>query len=257
MSSSTPTSPYMLLSKLQTPKRQKADTSTPSPRQHSASKVTIKNWFTRTPRSLTPALKTLSPRKAFTPIEQYPTASESRVPPTSDKRAKRRLETSGENAEHECFTHCNCVTELEPGKKKTKLDIELCSVEKDDNTDIRCLNLADLSKGCVERPPSKRSIDVPDGPIKSPCLLKSALQDKENSTPEKNWLSALGSKKKSDGKVTNSPPSTSGSAKKTPARSTASSPVSVSMSPCNVMPDNVCPLFFWYRAPGLFYGQFY
>ncbi|XP_044146215.1 denticleless protein homolog [Bufo gargarizans] len=234
MSSSTPTSPFVSMSKLQTPKRQKEETSTSSPRQQSVSKVTIKKWVTRTPKSLTPTHKTPSPRKAFTPIEQYPPASESRAPPTYEKRVKRRLETSGKCTEHECFTHCNCVTELEPDTKKMKLDLELCSVEKD-GTDTRCLSLGDLSKDTVEGPAPKCSIDVADCPSKSLCLINSGPQDrdKENSTPEKNWLSALGSKLKSDKpsthcKVTNSPSSSSGSAKKTPARSVANSPVSAS-----------------------------
>ncbi|XP_069810339.1 denticleless protein homolog [Dendropsophus ebraccatus] len=226
MSSSTPTSPFMPFSKLFTPKRPKAEASTTSPRQQSTSKVTIKNWVTRTPKSLTPAPKTPSPRKAFTPIEQYPAASDSRAPPTYEKRAKRRLETSSEKTEHECFSRCNCVTELEPGMKKTKLDLELCSVDKDDG----CLQLADLSKDGVETPASIQSIDVPDGSNKSPGVVESGPQDKEN-TPEKNWLSALGSKKKSDKssthcKVTNSPSSSVGSAKKTPARCKTNSPVS-------------------------------
>ncbi|XP_071996271.1 denticleless protein homolog [Engystomops pustulosus] len=230
MSSSTPTSPFLAIAKLHTPKRQKNETSTTSPRQPSASKVTIKNWVTRTPRSLTLAPKTPSPRKAFTPIEQYPSTSDSRAPSTYEKRAKRRLETSNENTEHECFSSCNCVTELEPGVKKTKLELELCAMEKDDHTDTKCLNLADLSKDCAERPAATCSIDVPDCPLKSPSLVKSAPLDKENSTPEKNWFTVLASKKKSDKpsthcKVTSSP-SSSGSAKKTPAKNIANSPVS-------------------------------
>ncbi|XP_075719409.1 denticleless protein homolog [Rhinoderma darwinii] len=229
-SSSTPTSPFLLMPKLHTPKRPKANSTTTTPGQQSATKITIKNWVTCTPKSLTPAHKTPSPRKAFTPIEQYPTASGSRAPLTYEKRVKRRLETSNEDAEHECFTHCNCVTELEPDVKKTKL--ELCSIEKDDYADTRCLNLADLGKD-FDRPATKCSKDVPDGPIRSPCLVRSGQQDKENCTPEKNWLSALGSKMKTDKssthcKVTNSPSSSSGSAKKTPARSVANSPTSTS-----------------------------
>ncbi|CAN2387418.1 signal transduction involved in G2 DNA damage checkpoint [Pristimantis euphronides] len=236
MSSSTPTSPFLLflpVYKMQTPKRQEAETPTTSPKQQSVSKVSIKNWVTRTPKSLTPAQKTPSPRKAFTPIEQYPAASTSRTPLNYETRAKRRLETNNENAEHECFTHCNCVTELEPDMKKSR--VELCSVESNDTDDTRCLSAADLGKNCAERMPSKLSIDVPDGPINSAGLVKSRPQDKENSTPEKNWLSALGSKMKSEkssghGKLTNSPTSSSGSAKKTPARSAANFSVSAQTS---------------------------
>ncbi|CAJ0968088.1 unnamed protein product [Ranitomeya imitator] len=122
--------------------------------------------------------------------------------------------------------------ELEPGMKKTKVNMELCSAEKDDATDARCLNLADLRTDTADR---STSIDVPDGPNKSSGLVHSGLQDKENRTPEKNWLSAMGSKKKSDKstsqcKVTHSPSSSSGSAKKTPTRSTANSPKSAPAS---------------------------
>ncbi|XP_075123224.1 denticleless protein homolog [Leptodactylus fuscus] len=229
MSSSTPTSPFLAISKLFTPERQKAVSSmTPSSSQ-SLSKVSIRNWVTCTPRLLMPLPKTPSPRKAFTPVEQYSTASESKAPPTYEKRAKRRLETSNENAEHECFTCCNCVTELDPSVKKSKL--ELCDVEKDDGAGTRCLNVADLGKDSVEEPAAKRAIDVPDGAMKSPSIVKSGLKNKEN-TPEKNWLFALGSKMKSDKSSTHckgaNSPSSSASAKKTPARSTANSPVSTS-----------------------------
>ncbi|XP_056424233.1 denticleless protein homolog isoform X2 [Hyla sarda] len=246
MSSSTPTSPFVPFSKLHTPKRPKVEVSTTTPKQQSASKVTIKSWVTRTPRSLTLAPKTPSPRKAFTPIEQYAEASDSRAPPTYEKRAKRRLETSSENTEHECFSQCTCVTELEPGMKKTKLDLELCSVDKEDSKGTRCLNLADLSTDCLERPSSSQSIDVPDGRLKSPCLVKSGPQDKEN-TPEKNWLSALGSKIKSDKstthcKVTHSP-SSSGSAKKTPARSKMDSPI------CTPTPRSSRKISMYFKKP--------
>ncbi|XP_077138423.1 denticleless protein homolog [Ranitomeya variabilis] len=225
ISSSTPTSPFLPLPRLHTPPKQKEQ---PSPQQQSMSKLTITKWITRTPKSLTPIPKTPSPRKAFTPIEQRSVGSDSRAPSTLEKRAKRRLATSSEDAEHECITCCNCVMELEPGMKKTKVNMELCSAEKDNATDARCLNLADLSTGTADR---STSIDVPDGPNKSSGLVHSGLQDKENRTPEKNWLSAMGSKKKSDKstahcKVTHSPSSSSGSAKKTPTTSTSNSPKS-------------------------------
>ncbi|XP_066451138.1 denticleless protein homolog [Eleutherodactylus coqui] len=203
MSSGTPTSPFLPMSNLQTPKRQEAETSTTSPRQ-SVTKVTIKSWVTRTPRSLTPAPKTPSPRKAFTPIEQYPVASTSRMPPTYETRAKRRLETNGGSAEHECLSHCNCVTELEPEPKRTKL--EPCRVEREDPAG-RC---GGRSTDCTQSAAPKRE-----------------PQDKENSKLEKNWLSALGSKRKCE-KASSSPPPSSGSAKKTPARSPATSPISAS-----------------------------
>ncbi|XP_075060321.1 denticleless protein homolog isoform X2 [Mixophyes fleayi] len=237
MSSATPTSPFMPDHKLQTPTRQKAETSSVSPKQPSASKMSIKDWVTRTPRSSTPVAdtKTPSPRKAFTPVEQYPSASSSRTPPPYEKRAKRRLETSSDIVEHECVSRCNCVAELEPGLKKAKLD--LCSFVRDDgNVDPACLSLSDLSKGREQRPTSSPSIEMSANPVTTPCHVSSEQQDKENRTPEKNWLSALGSKLKSDkpsaqSKVGSSPSSRSGSAKKTPARSITNSPVSVAAKP--------------------------
>ncbi|KAM4041158.1 denticleless protein homolog [Anomaloglossus baeobatrachus] len=240
ISSSTPTSPFLQIQRLHTPPRQR-EPSTPSPQQQSASRLTIKNWITRTPRSVKSDHKTPSPRKAFTPIEQHPAGSDSRAPSTLEKKAKRRLETSCEDTEHECLTHCKCVMELEPGAKKTKLNVELCSAEEeDDGTDTRCRTLADLSKGDLRPAP----IDVPDCPIKSHSLLRTGPQNKENCTPEKNWLCAMGSKIKSDksstcSKVTQSP--SSSSAKKTPAKSIANSPKSASA------PDSAKKIFMYFN----------
>ncbi|CAI9550575.1 unnamed protein product, partial [Staurois parvus] len=99
MSSNTPTSPFTTVPKCYTPK-QKAEAFTSSPKQMSASKVSIKDWITRTPRSYMADMKTPSPRKAFTPVEQYPRASTSRLSPVCEKKAKRRLDTSSDKAEN-------------------------------------------------------------------------------------------------------------------------------------------------------------
>ncbi|XP_063774318.1 denticleless protein homolog [Pseudophryne corroboree] len=232
MSSGTPTSPFMPLQKLETPTRQKLETSTVTPKQLSISKMSIKDWVTRTPVTDT---KTPSPRKAFTPVEQYPTSASSRTPPSYEKRAKRRLETSSVNVEHECFSHCNCVMELEPGVKKARLD--LCSFEGGDGKiGNRCLGLPDLIKDCEQRSASNSSLEMSDNPITAPIHVRLGQQDKENRSPEKNWLSALGSKLKSDKpaaqyKAGNSPSFRSGSAKKAPARSITNSPISVPSTP--------------------------
>lgn len=228
MSSGTPTSPLTTtIPKFHTPTRQKAEASTSSPKQMSASKASIKAWVTCTPRS---DMKTPSPRKAFTPVEQYPTDSSSRMSPVYEKKAKRRLDTSSDKAEHECFSDCNCVTELEPGRKKAKH----CpgSLEDNANGDGSSLSLADLTKGHEESSASQLPTEAPvtRSPVGTSCHLR---HNKENSTPEKNWLSAFGHKLKSDKSVnqnlTSRPSPRSGSAKKAPPRTITSSPVSVSI----------------------------
>ncbi|XP_018410422.1 PREDICTED: denticleless protein homolog [Nanorana parkeri] len=239
MSSTTPTSPFTIIPKLHTPTRQKAEASTSSPKQLSTSKVSIKNWVTRTPRSDMDSMKTPSPRKAFTPVEQYPTASSSKVSPLYEKKAKRRLDTSSDQAEHKCFSDCNCVTELEPRLKKAKLD--LCSLEEDNvNADSRCLGLADLSKKHEERSDSQLSMEAPGAQslVGTSCHSRAVQLNKENTTPEKNWLSALGHKLKSDKSVnqnlTSRQSPKSGSAKKAPARTIISSPTSVPVTPGSI-----------------------
>ncbi|MEE6473987.1 hypothetical protein FKM82_010239 [Ascaphus truei] len=255
LSSNTPTSAVqMLMPKLQTPTRQKAGSSATSPKQLSSSKMSIKNWVTRTPKSCTPVMdtKTPSPRKAFTPMEQYPTVSSSRGPPQFEKRAKRRLETSSDDVDHECFKHCNCVTELEPGMKKAKLD--LCSLKEkaENNSENGCLSLTDLDKGCGKRAISSLNstplMEATENlsPLGSPCEVTSGLLDKENCSPERNWLSALGEKLKSDktctqSKVHSSPSARSGSAKKQQASSAANSPVSVPTPPGSMR--KICTYF--------------
>ncbi|XP_073484511.1 denticleless protein homolog [Aquarana catesbeiana] len=234
MSSSTPTSPFTLIPKCHTPTRQKAEASTSSPKQMSASKVSIKAWVTRTPRSDMVDMKTPSPRKAFTPVEQYPTASSSRVSPVFEKKAKRRLDTSSDKAEHECFSDCNCVTELEPGQKKAKHDPG--SMEDDVNADS-CLSLADLSKEHEKSSASQLPTEAlgTQSPIGTSCHLR---HNKENSTPEKNWLSAFGHKLKSDKSInqnlTSRPSPRSGSAKKAPPRTITSSPIPVPVTPGSI-----------------------
>ncbi|XP_072265937.1 denticleless protein homolog [Pyxicephalus adspersus] len=224
MSSSTPTSPFTTIHKLLTPTRQKTEASSSSPKHMSATKASIRNWVTRTPRSVKADMKTPSPRKALTPVEQYPTTSSSRLSPLYEKKAKRRLETSSDKAEHECCNDCKCVTELEPGMKKTKLD--LCFLEEDNAN----LGVAHLSKEHEMSSPEP-NIEEPGTPSNSRVVR----HDKENSTPEKNWLSALGHKLKCDKPVNQNTTSRSsprnGSAKKAPAKTVTSSPIAVPVTP--------------------------
>ncbi|XP_053314665.1 denticleless protein homolog [Spea bombifrons] len=255
MPSSTPSS-TVLIPKLHTPKRQKLERSTSSPKQLSTSKISIKDWVSRTPKSRTPVpeTKTPSPRKAFTPVEQYSVTSSSRPSGLSEKRVKRRLETSNGDEEHGCFSLCSCVTELEPGLKKPKLD--LCSLQGTDESDIGCVSLGDLGK-CDHKSTSE-SKSIPHAePMEQPSLQsvpadpKFRLQDKENSSPEKNWLSVLGHKLKTDklspqGKLSSSPSARGGSAKKHHVRSITNSPVSVSTTPVSMR--KICTYFI--KSPG-------
>ncbi|KAM5163191.1 denticleless protein homolog [Mantella aurantiaca] len=235
MSSTTPTSPYTTVPKLRTPTRLKVEASTSSPKQMSTSKVSIKDWVTRTPRSKMEDMKTPSPRKAFTPIEQYPTDSSSRVSPLYETKAKRRLDTSSDQVEHECFSDCNCVAELEPVLKKAKLDLR-CSEKDIVNADGRCLALADLSKQGEDGSTSQPSMEAPGTqyPVGTPCHSRTIWHNKENSTPEKNWLSALGHKLKSDRSVSQNITSRqspkNGSGKKAPARTIDSSSLPVPLA---------------------------
>ncbi|OCT77607.1 denticleless protein homolog A [Xenopus laevis] len=250
MPSSTPISALLPDPKLQTPKRINNGGLGVSPKQMSSSKMSIKDWVTRTPKSSTRTdTKTPSPRKAFTPVEQYPSVSSARVQLPYEKRAKRRLETSSEYAEHVCPDNCNCVRELEPGLKKAKLDV--CFIDKErDSSDDKCLRLSDLSKGFDQElspsPSTSLHMNATEnllqlGPLSE---LKSVLLDKENSSPEKNWLSALGHKFKSSpqNKASGSPSSRTSTTKKQQPRNAPNSPVSVPTPPGSMR--KICTYFF-------------
>ncbi|KAM8945423.1 denticleless protein homolog [Pelodytes ibericus] len=255
MASSTGSCPSIF--KVQTPKRQRLETSAESPKPLSTSKMSIKDWVTRTPKSCSLAAdaRTPSPRKAFTPVEQYATASSSRAPLQNEKRVKRRLETSSDYMEHDCGHRCNCVTELEPGLKREKLD--LCSLELDSENGNGCLTLAELTKKCDHKsspkttnPAHLEATGDHSSAIEGSWELQCGLPDKENSSPEKNWLYALGHKLKTDkpctqGKLTSSPSSRNGSAKKQQAKSVTNSPVAVSTTPGSMR--KICTYF--HRKP--------
>ncbi|KAE8600545.1 hypothetical protein XENTR_v10013302 [Xenopus tropicalis] len=253
MPSSTPVSALLPIPKLQTPQRLNGEGLGASPKQTSSSKISIKDWITRTPKSSTRAdTKTPSPRKAFTPVEQYPSVSSTRVQMPYEKRAKRRLETSSEDVEHVCLDHCNCVMELEPGLKKAKLDLCSFSEKERDGSDDKCLRLSDLSRGFdQEFSPGPSTSFLINGTVNPPLSplseLKSDLRDKENSSPEKNWLSALGHKFKSDksspqNKAASSPSSRNSTSKKHPTRNAPNSPVSVPTTPGSMR--KICTYFF-------------
>ncbi|OCT79388.1 hypothetical protein XELAEV_18026201mg [Xenopus laevis] len=249
--SSTPLSALLPTSKLQTPKRINNGGLGASPKQMSSSKISIKDWVTRTPKSSKGTdSKTPSPRKAFTPVEQYPIVSSARVQLPYEKRAKRRLETSSEDVEHVCLDNC-CVMELEPRLKKSKLD--LCSLNERDCRDDKCLRLSHLSKEFDQEwspaPSTSLHMNATDNPpTLSPLSeMKSDFVDKENRSPEKNWLSALGHKFKSDNsspqfKSSSSPSSRNNTSKKHQPRNAPNSPVSVPTTPGSMR--KICTYFF-------------
>ncbi|XP_053565334.1 denticleless protein homolog [Bombina bombina] len=251
MPSSTPTSVASMITKLQTPTRSKEEHKEASPKQLSSTKMSIKDWVTCTPQSRNSVMdsKTPSPRKAFTSVQQYPAVSSSRAPPLLENRVKRRLETSSEDVEHECSNNCNCVTELEPDFKKAKLD--LCAVEKDVGNNDMCLSLADLSNKCKKQsiffPKNISPLEVTETTqslLGSPCELRTGCLDKENCSPEKNWLSALGNKLKCDktsSQNKDNSPSRNGSAKKHQGKNVTSSPISVSRTPASMR--KICTYF--------------
>ncbi|XP_069464629.1 denticleless protein homolog [Ambystoma mexicanum] len=262
---STPTSSIKPLTiKSRTPARQAADGATRSPKPVSSSKMSIKNWVTRTPNSSKTSAqeaKTPSPRKVLEPVEVQ-AVSTAKPLAQSEKRVKRRLETSREkHSEKDCAQHCSCVTELDPAVKRIKLD--LCSSEGGVElaTGEPCLDLAQLSQADdilgqgtpATSPPGSPLAVMGFGtpsppPSKFHCDLRTGLAGKENSSPEgRNWLSALGDKLKTDKPCCPSGTCTSPSSTKTPIakrqliRSAASSPVSVPSTPGSMR--KICTYF--------------
>ncbi|NXJ60382.1 DTL protein, partial [Rostratula benghalensis] len=212
-----------------TPAKQSGASPCASPKPIPSSKMSIKHWVTRTPCSSPPEVgkKAPSPRKALAEVTQGlleapcpPKASHSQF----EKRAKRRLDCSKEDdAGQKCLQACSCVTELDRGAKKSKLN--LCHLAADQKAcDEGSLSLADLDNDCEGSSGSPKEPSFPGNHVnpssvqtshhlfRSPCGKDAEVVDKENSSPErKNWLSALGEKLRtgragSQG-ASNSPPS--------------------------------------------------
>ncbi|XP_078505871.1 denticleless protein homolog [Lissotriton helveticus] len=261
--SNTPTSSAKTLAvKSRTPARQKTQDTIASPKPISTSKMSIKNWVTRTPgSSKTPAqeAKTPPPRKALEPVEVQALTTPNPLP-QSEKRVKRRLETnSEEHSEKDCLQHCSCVTELDPAAKRLKLD--LCSLKEgiEQGSGEVCLDLAQLSKGGDVLGQSRKEASPPVSPLPMlefsthsppPYRLhceRTGLGGKENSSPDgRNWLSAMGEKLKLDktcspGGCTSPPPATTPITKRQLMRSAASSPVSVPTTPGSMR--KICTYF--------------
>ncbi|XP_074844719.1 denticleless protein homolog [Carettochelys insculpta] len=230
LSTNTPTSSLKSPAvKAHTPVNQIVSMSGSSPKPTSSSKMSIKNWVTRTPYFSPPGMgtKTPSPRKALAEVTQgLPETVSSPMPPHSqaEKRAKRRLDSSkGDHMGGKCLKGCNCVTELDPVPKKNKLDLcFLAAGQKSYSKDY--LSLTELTSGTEdcghspkesslpESPLNQASFQNPLRPLKNSCKKEADELDKENSSPGKtNWLSAMGEKlktsKASSQKVSgNSPP---------------------------------------------------
>nr|XP_056709354.1 denticleless protein homolog [Euleptes europaea] len=184
-----------------TPARQREAASGPSPKSAPSSIMSIRQWVTQTPNSSPPSRekKTLSPRKALAEISQILP----RVPFTSksihlrlETRAKRRLESSRDsNAKRKYSKSCNCVTDLDQVPKKSRLEqYTMTGNSKPCGED--CLTLNELAKATQSQkePTSPRYPCSPSGSPNLPVPHKiscGGVADKENGSADKNWLSAL------------------------------------------------------------------
>uniref|UniRef100_A0A8D0LA04 Denticleless E3 ubiquitin n=1 Tax=Sphenodon punctatus TaxID=8508 RepID=A0A8D0LA04_SPHPU len=214
LSTSTPTS----FLKTPTPKahasaKQSEAISDASPKPASSSRTSIKQWVTRTPNTSPPALgtKTSSLRKALAEVTQslpQATCTSKALHIPFETRVKRRLESSTKTKEElECLRTCNCVTELDPVAKKSKLD--LCFLAGDQKAHRGdCLGLVELRDGPEGPGQSPREPSSPGSPLTPTGFQTSCMKGagKENSSPERrNWLLALGEKLRTS--KASSPPS--------------------------------------------------
>ncbi|MGH0176938.1 UNVERIFIED_CONTAM: hypothetical protein FKN15_074064 [Acipenser sinensis] len=180
--------------------------------------TSIKKWITRTPHSpslQTPSSpnlgtpgsadqRTPSPRNVLSPIALSPMPA----PPASERRVKRRLETSGGGALG-CPGDCDCVMELDPSAKKRRgLRGLYCLAEEEQQKE------QGPSPGHTEQEAQQHLEEGQQ--IPSPGHL-----GKENSSPgQADWLSAMGQRLKRE---QGSPSSLrSPSAKKQGSRTTGS-----------------------------------
>ncbi|XP_007670532.1 denticleless protein homolog isoform X1 [Ornithorhynchus anatinus] len=229
LSSNTPTSSFRTPpANTQTPVRRRESISTSSPKPPSSSKMSIRNWVTRTPYSTPPATKTKtpSPRKILVPVtqtlSQVVTVPKAATP--SGTKAKRRLDSScPDSIEPKCLKNCSCVMELDAEVKKAKLD--LCCLAGNQGSGEDCLSLTQLnglegtSQGLQDpsspsSPLSPEDFSSPTLPSKSPRGTGTKVTDKENSSP--NWLAAMGARWRTEKAGSRSPSSNSPSSSQTP-----------------------------------------
>ncbi|NXG54574.1 DTL protein, partial [Hemiprocne comata] len=246
------------------PAKQSGASPCTSPRLIPSSKMSIKDWVTRTPCSSPPEMgkKTPSPRKALTEVTQglLETACPPKAPHSQfEKRAKRRLDcTKEDDTGQKCLQACSCVTELDHVAKKLKLN--LCHLVADQKAcDEGSLSLVDLDNNCEGSGHSPKepslsgsrinplSIQTPPCLFRPPCGKDTEVVDKENSSPErKNWLSALGEKLRTGRagrqSVSNSPPSScSPGAKQQEAVAVSTSPKTAATT--SVSMRKICTYF--------------
>ncbi|XP_060610296.2 denticleless protein homolog [Anolis sagrei] len=168
-----------------------------SPKLTPPSAMSIRQWVTKTP-SLSPPLKgkeVLSPQQELS----EPTFVSKSTHLRSEVRAKRRLESSKEvNAK--CLKSCNCVAELHPVSKKSRLEQD--TLADSEPCEEKCLTLGRLAQSseslAKDPPPASGSPCSSAGAKSLSRLLKVScdeMTDKENGCPDRrNWLSALGNK---------------------------------------------------------------
>nr|XP_033794203.1 denticleless protein homolog [Geotrypetes seraphini] len=250
LATNTPTTSLKaLVSKGQTPARQKAGDCIASPKPTSS----IRNWVNKTPNSSSsvPEARTPSPRKALMPLVLQVHSSPDAVL-LLEKKAKRRLETSrNDKPVHECVKSCSCVMELNPMAKQRRLD--LCSSDGD----VGKIQQEDCDGSELSEYSGKKAASLGDLLVETlgtspPFILqgeiRTELMDKENGSPEKrNWLSAMGEKFRTDKSsspknISTSPPSSKAtSTKKHQVRSAAPSSPPVPTTPGSMR--KICTYF--------------
>ncbi|KAL8185369.1 UNVERIFIED_CONTAM: hypothetical protein K2H54_048210 [Gekko kuhli] len=196
----TPTSPSVSspVTMAYTPARQREATSGASPKSAPSSIMSIRQWVTKTPNSSPPLRGEMkaSPRKALAEISQtlpgdHFTSKSIHLWP--ETRAKRRLESSKDNAKRKYPQSCSCVTDPDRVPKKSRL--EHYTTVNSKPCGENCLTLSGLPKAIQ----SQKESSSPQHPdlLNFPVSLKMScgrMADKENGSADKNWLSALGDK---------------------------------------------------------------
>ncbi|XP_077194773.1 denticleless protein homolog isoform X2 [Paroedura picta] len=187
-----------------TPTKRREATSGISPKSVPFSIMSIRQWVTKTPNSSPPLTgeKTLSPRKALSDISHILpgvlfTSKSIHLRP--ETRAKRRLESSKDNnAKRKYPESCSCVTDLDKWPKKSRLECCTPTVNSKSCSE-NCLTLNEVAKATQsQKEPSSPQhpcspADLPNltVPLKISC---DSMAGKENNVADKNWLSALGDK---------------------------------------------------------------
>lgn len=187
-----------------TPARQREATSGASPKSAPSSVMSISQWVTRTPNS-SPFLrgeKTLSPRKALEEISHIlprVSFSSKSMHLRPETRAKRKLESSKDvNAEQKYPKSCSCVTDFDELPKKCRVECYNSTVNSKPCGE-NCLTLNGQAKATQSQKDASSPqhpcspADLPNLPV--PLKISSCrMIDKENGSADKNWLSALGDK---------------------------------------------------------------